>query len=106
MRSAPKSPRSPKRRSVVPEPQVDDPVVGSQASAWPVANVPEVDAAPMVAARAMLAEAGLLSPPWDYSDLPTDPTAAASLEDEFEAWLDTLTGPLGLAAAVDTDRNE
>jgi hypothetical protein len=56
------------------------------------------------AVRAALAEAGLLGSPPDDSDLPTDPAEIAALEREHEAWLATLTEPIGLAEAVIEDR--
>jgi hypothetical protein len=51
-----------------------------------------------------LAAAGLLAPPPDDTDLPTDPEAIEALEREHEAWLATLAEPLGLAEAVLDDR--
>jgi hypothetical protein len=51
-----------------------------------------------------LAAAGLLVPKPDDPDLPRGAEARA-LEEEFEAWLDSLPTPLGLSEALEEDRN-
>lgn len=57
------------------------------------------------AVRAALAAAGLLVPPPEFDDLPTDPAELEALEREDEAWLlATFTRPLGLSEAVIEDR--
>ena len=61
---------------------------------------------PAQAATALqrLAAAGLLAPPLEDADLPTDPAEIEALEQEYEAWVDSLPEPLGLAEAVMEDR--
>jgi hypothetical protein len=57
--------------------------------------------------RAALAAAGLLAPIPDWDDLPTDPTEIRAMIEADEAWiLETFTEPIGLAEAVEQDREE
>ena len=106
MRSVSRRPRPAKLQPSMTRQTHSDPDARSTAQAQPVTEAPAADLVLREAVQALLAEAGLLSPPWDHADLSTTPTDVAALEQEFEAWLDSFTEPLGLAAAVDADRNE
>lgn len=53
--------------------------------------------------ESILTAAGLLEPVPEEDDLPLG-TDIEALEREYEAWLDTLTEPLGLSEAILEDR--
>ena len=53
-----------------------------------------------------LAAAGLLAPKPDDPDIPTSKQEIEALEAEYEAWLATRPEGLGLAEALEADRNE
>jgi hypothetical protein len=56
------------------------------------------------AVKARLSAAGLLVAPPATDDVPTDPAEIETLEQEYEAWVDSLPEPLGLTEAVLEER--
>jgi hypothetical protein len=113
MAAVPKMPRAPTSRparerltdSTRPAPATGDCDRGNRALGSPgTEGLPHAPPGPSVV-RAALAAAGLLVPPPEFDDLPTDPAELEALEREDDAWLlATLTRPLGLSEAVIEDR--
>jgi hypothetical protein len=113
MAAARKVPRAPTSRpakerlsdSTRPAPATGDSDGGHRALGSLAAEGPANTSLDREAVRAALAAAGLLFPPPEFDDLPTDPAVLEALEREDEAWLlATFTKPLGLSAAVIEDR--
>lgn len=113
MAAARKVPRAPASRpakeqrsdSTRPAPATGDSNGGDRALGSPGAEGSTQAPLDPALVRAALSAAGLLVPPPEFDDLPTDPAELEALEREDEArLLATFTRPLGLSEAVIEDR--